>query len=65
MKSKPLKSERDKQKQMVESPIPKKKVQKKQSPPRNDEFMSPVAQKKLPSLQGVMSASFTPINADK
>lgn len=61
MKSKPLKSEKDKMKK-TEMPVLKKKaVVKKSSPKRNEEqYMSPIAKKKNPSLFGAMSANFTP-----
>lgn len=67
MKSKPLKSERDK-KMKIESPAPKKKV--KPAGPEikivqkdEDECMSPEVQKKLPSLHGAASPNFTPLDS--
>jgi hypothetical protein len=62
MKSKPLKSEKDKMKK-TEMPVLKKKASVKKSSPKHveDQYMSPVAKKKMqPLLGNVMSANFTP-----
>ena len=67
MKSKPLKSERDK-KMKDESPAPKKKYVKPAAPEikiqqDEDECMSPDVQRKLPPLHGSASPNFTPMDS--